>query len=268
VTQQPAPQAGWGLQHTLDLKPAGARTYEPKALVTHTTASNIRQLMNFYRLTGDRKFLSRIPEALEWLQSVRLPKGEEHDGKAFPTFIEIGTNRPLYVHRTGSNVVNGHYYVDYNPEATPGHYSAWRAIDLDKLRHDYEALAALSPDEAAKDSPLRQGRKMLPRFFINGEDAGSDLNAKFREQSVDQIIASLNAEGWWPTELRATSHAYSGRGPRTPARGDYRTTRVGDYSDTSPYIADRPVIGISTAGYIANMVKLIGAVRRAPGERD
>jgi hypothetical protein len=34
--------AGWGLQHTVaDLKPAGARTYEPEAFATHTTAANI-----------------------------------------------------------------------------------------------------------------------------------------------------------------------------------------------------------------------------------
>ena len=37
VTQLGPPQPAWGLQHTLDLQPAGARTYEPKALVTHTT---------------------------------------------------------------------------------------------------------------------------------------------------------------------------------------------------------------------------------------
>jgi PelA/Pel-15E family pectate lyase len=268
ITQQPAPQAGWGLQHTVaDLKPAGARTYEPKALVTHTTASNIRQLMNFYQMTGDKRFLARIPEALAWLESVRLPKGQEHDGKAFPTFIEIGTNRPLYVHRTGSNIVNGRYYVDYNPEATISHYSAWRAIDLDSLRREYEALAAIPGDVAAKDSPLRKGRQPLPRYFVEGEDAGSDLNASFRNQSAAEIIASLNKDGWWPTELRATSHPYAGPGPRTPVPGDYRTTRVGDYSDTSPYIADKPVIGISTAGYIANMVKLIRALRQASGER-
>ena len=79
--------------------------------------------MNFYRLTGDTKFLARIPEALDWLESVRLPAGQERNGRAFPTFIEIGTNRPIYVHRRGSNVVNGEYYWDYSPEATIGHYS-------------------------------------------------------------------------------------------------------------------------------------------------
>ena len=67
VTQQGPPQSGWALQYTPDLKPAGARTYEPNALVTHTTATNIELLIRFYRLTGDAKFLARIPDALEWL---------------------------------------------------------------------------------------------------------------------------------------------------------------------------------------------------------
>ncbi|HVL40819.1 MAG TPA: pectate lyase, partial [Brevundimonas sp.] len=73
--QQPAPQAGWGLQHHADtLKPAAARTYEPEAYATHTTAANIGQLFSFYRLTGDRKYIARVPEALDWLESVRLPQ--------------------------------------------------------------------------------------------------------------------------------------------------------------------------------------------------
>jgi hypothetical protein len=49
-TQQPAPQAGWGLQHRLeDLKPVGARSYEPDALVTSTTAGNISLMLDFER---------------------------------------------------------------------------------------------------------------------------------------------------------------------------------------------------------------------------
>src|SRR5262245_29486932 len=47
VTQQGPPQPGWALQYTLDLKPAAARTYEPKALATHTTATNIGLLLKF-----------------------------------------------------------------------------------------------------------------------------------------------------------------------------------------------------------------------------
>ena len=72
VTQQRAPQAGWALQYTRDLEPAGARTYEPLALSTHTTAANAAMLLKFYRLTGDTAFLARAPEALDWLDAVRV----------------------------------------------------------------------------------------------------------------------------------------------------------------------------------------------------
>ena len=44
ATQLGPPQPGWGLQHTLDLKPSGARTYEPNGLVTHITANNLTLL--------------------------------------------------------------------------------------------------------------------------------------------------------------------------------------------------------------------------------
>jgi len=263
LTQQGPPQAGWGLQYTLDLKPAAARTYEPNALHTSTTASNVEQLMNFYRTTGDTRFLARIPDALKWLESVRLP--EARDGRNFPTFVEIGTNRPIYVHRRGSNVVNGEYYWDYSPEATLGHYSAFRNIDVPKLRREYEELLKASPAELAKSSPLRSADpKPLPRYFVTGGMTGSDLNAGSPNANPRDLIRSLNAQGWWPTPLKATSNPYLGDGPREVQPGDFRRTHVGDATDTSPFTTQTPVTGISTSSYIANMAKLIQALT---GER-
>ncbi|MDQ4088485.1 MAG: pectate lyase, partial [Pseudomonadota bacterium] len=104
-TQLPAPQAGWALQYKRDLKPAAARSYEPNALHTGTTAANVGQLMDFYRRTGDRRFLATIPAALDWLESVRLPASLQQGNRQFPTFVQIGSNRPIYVHRRGSNIV-------------------------------------------------------------------------------------------------------------------------------------------------------------------
>ncbi|WP_199192671.1 pectate lyase [Allosphingosinicella deserti] len=262
LTQQAAPQAGWALQYTLDLKPAAARTYEPNALHTASTADNVEQLMNFYRMTGDGRFLARIPEALDWLDSVRLAEGQGQGSRRFPTFIEIGTNKPVYVHRRGSNVVNGTYYWDYSPEATLGHYSAFRSIDVPRLRRDYEALKALPVAEATRDSPLLAANaKPLPRFFVSGGMVGSDLNAGSVTATPRDLIRSLNSQGWWPTPLKATSNPYKGDGSPTPAPGDFRSTHVGDETDTSPYTTDHPVTGISTATYMANMVKLMGALR-------
>lgn len=259
LTQMPAPQAGWGLQFDLELRPVGARSYEPTALVTHTTAANVEQLMEFYRLTGDRRFLSGIPAALDWLESVRLPPSGGRGGR-FPTFIELGSNRALTVHRRGSNVVNGAYYTDHDATNPIAHYSQTRAIDLDRLRRDYRALAAMTPEEASRNSVLKAAQPVpLPRFFIGNVAAGSDFGSAMR-LDVATILRALNQEGWWPAPIVNTSHRYRGPGSSTPAPGNFATTYVGDESDTSPFPDPNPATGISTATYISNMTRLIRAL--------
>ncbi|MGB5687967.1 MAG: pectate lyase [Woeseiaceae bacterium] len=274
ATQQPAPQAGWGLQHTLDdLAPVGARSYEPDALVTHTTAGNISLMMDFYEWTGDTQFLARIPEAFDWLESVRLSGDEiRMPGREFPTFIEIGTNRALINHRRGSNVVNGEYYQDYNPEKPIVHYSQWRAIDLDGLRSRYESLRKVPPSELVANSPLNRREDFsLPRFFTTKRIEVSDLNSsgstltdKPTEAQIASLVDSLNDEGYWPTPLRAIANPYIGDGSTVAADGDFSQTRVGDSSDTSPYVAENPVTGISISSFIENMSALMQAVEVSP----
>lgn len=268
--QQPAPQAGWGLQHLPDtLKPSAARTYEPEALATHTTATNVEALFSFYRLTGDRKYIARVPETLDWLESVRLPARLQRDGRTHPTFVALGTNQPLYVHRRGSNVVNGAYYVDGNPEDTVIHYSSFRAVDVARLRAEYERLAAMTPEAAAAGSPLlaRQGSVGLPDYFTLGDITVSDMTSQGTRpraatpETLAALVAGLNERGYWPTQLRAVSNPYIGDGSPEVAPGEFRITRVGDTSDTSPYITDFPVMGVSTGTFIRNMGVLIEAVR-------
>jgi hypothetical protein len=156
--------------------------------------------------------------------------------------------------------VNGEYYWDYSPEATLGHYSAFRNVDVPKLRREYEALRAMPVQEATEDSPiLGSTTRPLPRFFVTGGMTGSDLNAGSPDASIRQLIQSLNRQGWWPTPLKATSNPYRGDGPADAVPGDFRTSHVGDATDTSPYTTSSPVIGISTSTYIANMARLIVA---------
>jgi PelA/Pel-15E family pectate lyase len=274
ATQQPAPQAGWGLQHTVEeLAPVGARSYEPDALVTHTTAGNISLMLDFYEWTGDEQFLARIPEAIEWLESVRLSADEiRMPGREFPTFIEIGTNRALINHRRGSNVVNGEYYHDYNPEKPIVHYSQWRAINLDGLRERYDSLRQASSSELAAQSPLnRRDDFELPRFFTTKRIEVSDLNSsgststdRLTQTQIARLIESLNDEGYWPTPLRAAANPYIGDGDETPADGDFSQTRVGDLSDTSPHVAEDPVPGISISSFIENMSALMLVVEASP----
>jgi hypothetical protein len=209
--------------------------------------------MRFYRLTGDTRYLARIPEALAWLDSVALPPGvATRPGTTHPTFVEIGTNRPLYVHRSGTNVVNGAYYANYDPKATVGHYSAFRRVDVPALRAEYERLRAMPAAEVVKDSPLAPGAgpQSLPRFFAVERSVTT---------TAAEAVASLNAEGYWPAPLGQNSHPYTRPGAKELAPMDAAQTHVGDDTDTSPF-PDPKLTGISTAAYVRRMSALINAL--------
>jgi hypothetical protein len=252
VAQQGPPQPGWGLQYTPDGKPSGARTYEPKSLTTHTTATNIGLLLRFYRLTGDTRYLARVPAAIDWLDGLTLPPGVAPSGRTHTTFVELGTNRPLYVHREGSNVVNGRYYVDRDPKGTIVHYSSFRNVNVAALRKQYAEAAALRPEDVLRASPLAPGAGAapLPRFVAVEAAGGADSG---------QVIASLTPQGYWLAPLGYNSHPYTRPSSAAPVAGDFSQTHVGDVTDTSPY-PDDTLRGISTAAYIRNMSVLIRAL--------
>jgi PelA/Pel-15E family pectate lyase len=259
VTQQGQPSPGWALQYSLDLAPAAARTYEPLALATHTTAANVEHLLTFFELTGDSKFLARIPEAIEWLERVRLPTPGP-DGRTHPTFVEPGTNRALYVHRRGSNVANGAYFVDHDPRKPIGHYSATRRIDTGALRAGLERALRADRRELARKSLLSAGRGTLelPRFFAQRYAPAPRVDL---DSHVRASLASLNAAGYWPAPLPQTSHPYRGPAPaNAETRGDFATTHVGDEWDTSPYTDEKQTSSISTAEYLRQMNILIQAL--------
>lgn len=262
TTQQPPPQAGWSLQHTLDHLPAGARSYEPKSLATHTTAACVAKLIEFYKLTGDSKFLARVPPALDWLDSVKLPPNTPGARGSHPTFVELGTNLPLYIHRAGSNVVNGRYFADHDSRNTIGHYSSFRSPDVAGLRAAYAEALKLPPETLAKNSPLRPGRAptALPKYFSVRDDG---FGGRFGggggtpAERAARVIASLDAEGRWLGPLFSTSHPYTHDGAKELAPGDFGSTQVGDDTDTSPYRATQPINGISTGSFIRNLGTLI-----------
>jgi PelA/Pel-15E family pectate lyase len=268
ATQGRGRQAAWSLQHHHEtLAPMGARSYEPESYATHTTAGNVAQMMDFYEWTGERRFIERIPEALAWLDSVKLPEDAVRmPGRRYPTFIEFETNRARINHRRGSNARSGAYYWNYDPERPITHYSQWRAIDVEALRERYERLAS-APLELAR-SPLLRGNFRMPRFFTTegievsdmNSNAGEGARARPNAERIEALVGSLNREGYWPTPLTATSHPYIGDPGPVPAPGDFSQTLVGDAYDTSPYVTENPVTGISTGAFIQNMSALLLAV--------
>ena len=272
VTQQGQPQPGWALQYTTEIQPAGARSYEPRGLHTPTTAENILQLIKFYRLTGDSKFLARIPEALDWLESLKIRGEHAVKGRPYPAFIEPGTGRALYTHRRGSNVRTGEYYVDYMPGNMLAHYRSVANINVPELRAAYATALKIPANEVSQNSPLNRHVKMeLPKYFTLGNVSFSDLNFRQEqerikgnqisfEQEVSNLIDGLNPQGYWPAPLHYTTNPYLGEPPEDGVKrrnNRYANTMVGDKWDTSPYPVDNPVLGISTGGFIRNMGVLI-----------
>jgi hypothetical protein len=262
LSQQGAPNPGWALQYTTDLKPAAARTYEPLALATHTTATNLEHMITFYDLTGDTRYLARVPEGIDWLEKVKLAKPDAN-GRTHPTYIELQTNRPMYVHRRGSNIVNGEYYIDYNPENPIGHYGQTRKIDTARLRKHYEEALKADVQALAKNSPIAPGAGIveLPRFFADryAPPADKDLSGQVRS-----TLSALNKTGFWPAPLAQTSHPYKGPSTKAVAQGDFSMTHVGDDTDTSPYTDTAKTVSISTQEYLRNMNVLVQWLAQAP----
>lgn len=270
LAQQPAPQAGWTEQYTSDLEPAAARTYEPRALSPPHSAEHIRLLLRFYRLTGERKYLARIPEALDWLERCRLPKGLTEGGRfSHPTLVEVGTDRPLFIHREGSNVVNGRYFVDHDPRAPITHTAGGgRAlIDVASLRSAYEKVSALPPEEAKRNSPLAVGRSPSRASWNPGGwlDERASGAVRSDDAEVRQVLAALDGQGRWLSRHEMTSHPYVGAGQPGPATDAFATTFVGDETDTSPFYDPSDQQYISTLVFARNMRLLARALETAPG---
>lgn len=259
VSLQASPQSGWGEQHDMELRPAQARTYEPKALSTGRTVTNAYNLMKFYEYTGDRNFLERIPDVIAWLEDVRLPEEMTGGGRhTHSTWIEVDTNKPLFVSRKGSNNKYGFYYYDYNDENLIGHYGQKRSIDLDRIKAEYARVSALSPEEATAHSPLKEesfSGEGTPQVYFNLSRYSSDeipTNGRVRE-----IIDALDDQNRWLVKNLNTTNPYIGEGQKKELTHEFATTHVGDETDTSPYRDTSDQGYISTREYIRNMNQLI-----------
>jgi len=252
----------WGYQMNLSMETAGARTYEPAAFMPAPTFTNAMLLLKFYQYTGDKKFLVHVPDAIRWLEATKLTVNEMDGGRTHPTFVEMGSNKALYVHRKGSNVKYGYYYTDYKNDQLLGHYNGRRLVPVEELKEAYNKIAALSPEEATKDSPL-----MVEQFTGKGTPQSYyDLNRDAftynpTEQELKEILHSLDSEGRWLVKHASISHSYIGDGQKQEPTDQYASTNVGDETDTSPYRDPSDQEYISTGEYIKNMKLLIGHIQ-------
>ena len=269
--QQPLPLAGWADQYSVkDRKPAHARSYEPRAVNTGTTVAMIRQMVEFYKMTGDKSFLQGIPNAIRFLERQQLPdewvsmlgRRPLGEGDIFlPRFINPDNGKPMYVHRKGSNVVNGEYYTDSIPQGTIAHYSSFYSANPEALRQLLRETEALDAKQLQENSPLKQAATSGPQECYYRRPMGA--RRQFGMPSVDAVISSLDEQGRWLTVFNQISNPYQPIPSTMPASSEdrsYAQKMVGDEYDTSPY-ENRSVKGISTRTYIWNMVMLMNYLR-------
>lgn len=252
----------WGQQYDMDIKPTGARTYEPPMLLPKTSYANAMLLLKFYEYTGDRKYLAHVPNTIQWLEKAALPKKMTENGKfTHPTFVEVGSNKPVFVHRKGSNVIHGSYYYDYEDKNLLSHYGGKGKIDVKRLKDEYERLSALSAEEATRDSPLKVGRfegEGTPQTYYN-------LNRYLSEETPDEgrvreIINALDDQNRWLVKHAMISNPYVGDGKEKALTDAYASTHVGDETDTSPFRDPSDQEYISTREYLKNMSLLINYI--------
>ncbi len=249
---------GWGQQLDLDLKTKGARTYELEALLPSTTLGNSLLLIEFYKITGNKKYLKPIPRAIEWLKSTKLPEDQIEGNRTHPTFVELGTNQPIYVHRKGSNVGNGQYYSNYDDQNLLRHYYGKSRVPLDYLITAYQSVLKTPISELIKNSPLigQEDDKRLP------QEKYSIYRSKYKSipkiDRVKQVIKSLDKQNRWLAQHANTSNPYLGPAPiGNDSSTQYVSTMVGDQYDTSPYRDESEQLYLSTSTYIRNMRTLI-----------
>ena len=272
--QQPAPLAGWGDQYFVKtLKPAHARSYEPRSINTSTTVRMVRAMMDYYRLTGEKKYLKGIPAAIDFLRTQRLPDEEAkrysyyrpvNEGFQAARFLLPEDGTPLYVHRKGSNVDNGEYYTDQEISGTIAHYGSCAFINPDALERDYQALLKANAKEVTASSPLLYPKKNIavPTYYYKAMPASGGNNRR-GGLSVEDILRQQQPGGGWLTPLTQISNVYkpmpANQSPSTTKA--HATSFVGDEYDTSPYTPEKPVLGYSTRSFIQYMAQLIHYVK-------
>jgi len=254
----------WGQQYDMNLNPAGARTYEPKALLPGTTFNNAMILLHFYEITGNKKFLNAVPNAIAWLEKCRLPDNMTQNGRyTHATFVEIGTDKPIFVHRKGSNVKYGYYYTDYSDKNLLAHYGGKKRIDIERLKKEYQRLLKLPVEQIIKDSPLSEEsfqQKGTPQTYYNLSRFSSSLVPD--ENKVNEIIRTLDEKGRWLVTHAKISHPYIGDGQNKEPTDEFASTNVGDETDTSCYTDTSDQKYISTSEFIKNMNLLINYLNK------
>ena len=169
LSQMPEPQSGWAQQYSHDLKPAGARVFEPAGVCSSVTSRNIKTLVDLYKYTKDEKYLAPIPKAISWLEESKIAENR------WARLYEVKTNRPIYGDRKQEKKI----LYDYS-----------KVSDFEKTHYSWQGDAGVKQATNYYNS-VKAGNKTLKASIKNRPDA------KEIEPKVKEILAALDNKGRW-----------------------------------------------------------------------
>jgi hypothetical protein len=150
-----------------------------------------RMLAEMYLRTGDARYLEPIPPLADWLERVNSEIAAQK--YPLPRYWEPGTNKPLYVVRTGKFNAEGYglYVWTTDPakarcNGEPCKADGKPVFDTAPLRKEYDALQKLTTSQAraARLAELRARSHRQPRS----------------KEDVAAIVKALDARGAWVTD--------------------------------------------------------------------
>ncbi len=263
LSQYKKPQAGWAQQYDFNMQPAAARTYEPAALDPQYTAHHIEMLIKFYEMTCDEKYLKIIPDALAWIETVKFNNDESNC--RLPKFIDLKTNKPLFIHRTGTNSRNGKYYVDYDSNFTVIHYPCISTINLKRIKdlfhnagcNQYECMKLLFPFEIKNKTGIDIYyliSNYLELGFEHAKRTRREMDYQINPNIIRDIISKIDTNYCWYTKHVFVSNEFIGLPSEVKDTNKvYSVSYVGDKYDTSPFQNNTEEEFISTAYFIRNI---------------
>lgn len=164
LAQLPEPQSGWAQQYSSAMHPIWARAFEPPAVSGRESEDAMLTLLKIAEYTGDQRFAAPVVSGVKYLERSILPDGQ------LARYYEIGSNRPLYMNRSGKG-----YELTHDDSSLPDHYGWKNPAQLPLIKDAYRALLA--------------GRPLMEVTGSPAIDAGA----------VERIIAALDTEGRWLT---------------------------------------------------------------------
>lgn len=229
LARLPEPQAGWAQQYDFDLRPAWGRPFEIGTVCAGETASCIQDLMHFYKITGDGRYLDAIPSALDWLERSVIP---DAGGYTHTYYYELGTNRPQYILQTGETIEDVQYTVTDEVDGSYP-YGNKISLDIDSMRQEYGRVKSLTPEEARAEYEVSLKGEQLPHEVKGGYLAKALSETSQDADGIAAIVGSLDDRGGWQETVEIMD-------PFSPF--------------TKP---PRKFKGYTTGGYIGRMYRLI-----------